>query len=272
MTAQNPTPQDVPTEDTQTLSGFKKLLSVFDVKRYRYHMRYDPTSIWSYVVESTVLRSVGWIPGLMGALVRNVVYRPLFAQLGTLAFIETGVELKSTGSISLGKRTVVQGNVHLNGWHLDSSIDLKEFAYLDRGVNITVHEQGHIEIGPRTYVGPYTCIAGPGPVSIGKQCLISSHCGIYGNNHVFDDPNAYIRKQGFTCKGIVIEDDCWLGTGVRVLDGVTVGYGSVIGAGAVVTKDIPPYSIAVGIPARVIGQRGPSDPKPDPNQVIAASV
>jgi acetyltransferase-like isoleucine patch superfamily enzyme len=53
----------------------------------------------------------------------------------------------------------------------------------------------------------------------------------------------------------VIEDDCWLGTGVKVLDGVTIGQGSVVGAGAVVTKDIPPYSVAVGIPSKVIAQR-----------------
>ncbi|MCX7595635.1 MAG: acyltransferase, partial [Fischerella sp.] len=62
-------------------------------------------------------------------------------------------------------------------------------------------------------------------------------------------------EQGVTCKGIIIEDDCWLGHGVTVLDGVTIGKGSVIGAGAVVTKDIPPYSVAVGIPAKVVKSR-----------------
>lgn len=56
-------------------------------------------------------------------------------------------------------------------------------------------------------------------------------------------------------KGIVIEDDCWLGTGVKILDGVTIGKGSVIGAGAVVTKNIPSYSVAVGVPAKVISKR-----------------
>ena len=258
--------------DAPKPSGLSKLLKIFDVQLYRYHIRYEPTSLWAYIIEATVLRSVGWIPGLLGGLMRNLVYQPLFKKLGPFALIETGVELKSAGSLSLGKRAVVQGNVQLNGWHLDSEICLKDFAYLDRGVNITVHEKGRIEIGSRTYIGPYTCIAGPGPVIVGEQCLISSHCGIYGNNHIFDDPNTYVRKQGFTCKGITLEDDCWLGTGVRVLDGVTIGQGSVVGAGAVVTKDIPPYSIAVGVPAKVIGKRGPTDPKPDPNQLAAAAV
>ncbi len=79
-------------------------------------------------------------------------------------------------------------------------------------------------------------------------------------NHNFADTSQKIIDQGVTCKGIVIEDDCWLGFGVKVLDGVTIGKGSVIGAGAIVTKDIPPFSIAVGVPARVIKSRNPTDP------------
>jgi acetyltransferase-like isoleucine patch superfamily enzyme len=86
--------------------------------------------------------------------------------------------------------------------------------------------------------------------------MIASHTGIYANNHNFADLTRPMNSQGVTSKGIVIENDCWLGTGVKVLDGVRIGRGSIIGAGAVVTKDIPPYSIAVGVPAKVIGQRG----------------
>ncbi|PSN10551.1 hypothetical protein C7293_27655 [filamentous cyanobacterium CCT1] len=82
--------------------------------------------------------------------------------------------------------------------------------------------------------------------------MIASHCSMYANNHRFDDWTRTINSQPLTAVGITIEDDCWLGTGVRVLDGVTIGRGSVIGAGAVVSRDIPPYSVAVGVPARVI--------------------
>ena len=137
----------------------------------------------------------------------------------------------------------------------NSQIYLRKQVILDRGVDIRALDRGYIELGESTYVGPYTCLAGPGPIEIGKNCLIGSHSGIYGNNHNFDNPELKIVEQGITCKGIAIEDDCWLGTGVKVLDGVTIGQGSVIGAGAVVTKDIPPYSVAVGVPARVISRR-----------------
>ena len=88
--------------------------------------------------------------------------------------------------------------------------------------------------------------------------MIASHSGIYANNHNFADPNRPICQQGNSYKGIVIEEDSWLGSGVRVLDGVTIGRGSVVGSGAVVTKSLPPYSIAVGVPAKVIGRRGES--------------
>ncbi len=99
------------------------------------------------------------------------------------------------------------------------------------------------------------CIAGPGDIKIGKDCLIAAHSGIFANNHIYSDPTQLIMSQGVTRQGIVIEDDCWLGSGVKVLDGVTIGRGSVVGAGAVVTKNIPPFSIAVGVPARVIKRR-----------------
>ncbi|HEY9769853.1 MAG TPA: acyltransferase [Coleofasciculaceae cyanobacterium] len=104
---------------------------------------------------------------------------------------------------------------------------------------------------------PYTCLSAYGKLNIGKNCLIASHTSIYAHNHNFSDHNKIIAEQGFNYKGITIEDNCWLGSGVRVLDGVTIGRDSVIGSGAVVTKDIPPYSVAVGVPAKVISTRLP---------------
>jgi acetyltransferase-like isoleucine patch superfamily enzyme len=97
---------------------------------------------------------------------------------------------------------------------------------------------------------------GQGGLEIGNDCLIASHVVFIPENHVFDRRDVAIREQGGTRKGIRIGDDVWLATGAVVLDGVSIGRGAVIGAGSVVTKDIPDYAIAVGVPARVIGQRG----------------
>ena len=74
-------------------------------------------------------------------------------------------------------------------------------------------------------------------------------------NHIFENPNVLIREQGLEYSPIIINDDVWIGSRVNILAGVNVGSGSVIGAGSVVTKDIPPYSIAIGVPAKVIKRR-----------------
>jgi len=122
--------------------------------------------------------------------------------------------------------------------------------------------QGNVRIGSDSSLQAYCCIvgykndaAGDGSIIIGNGVRIAPHVVMVAANHVFDNPDIPIHKQGLRRKPIVIEDDCWLGARVNVTAGVTIGRGSVIGGGAVVTRDIPPYSIAVGVPARVIGSR-----------------
>jgi acetyltransferase-like isoleucine patch superfamily enzyme len=82
-------------------------------------------------------------------------------------------------------------------------------------------------------------------------------------NHVFTDTTRPIMDQGITARGIRIEDNSWIGAGAIILDGVTVGRGSCIGAGAVVTHSVPPHSLAVGVPARVV-RNLIDDPVPPP--------
>lgn len=180
-------------------------------------------------------------------------------KIGNHSMINSNVFICSASGennqILVGEHIKLDSNVSLNSYGDNSKISIKESVFLDRGVDIRPHDKGFIEIGEGTYIGPYVCIAGPGHIRIGKDCLIASHSGIYANNHLFADPTIKIKDQGVVRKGITIEDDCWLGSGVRVLDGVTIGQGSVIGAGAVVTKDIPPFSVAVGVPAKVISHR-----------------
>ena len=84
---------------------------------------------------------------------------------------------------------------------------------------------------------------------------IASYAALYGFNHVFDDLEIPIWWQGLDEQGIVVEDDVWVGTHVVICDGVTVGAHSVLAAGSVVTKDVPPYSVAGGVPARVLYDR-----------------
>ena len=84
---------------------------------------------------------------------------------------------------------------------------------------------------------------------------IAPNVVIIGANHAFADPNKTLKSQGSTSKGIVIEDDVWIATNSSILDGVTIGKGSVVAAGAVVNKDVPPYSVVGGVPAKILKSR-----------------
>lgn len=214
-------------------------------------------SRWSRVREIILTSLAGWIPRPFGVPIRRYLYCLIFARQGKALYVQEGVDLVGAESIEIGNKVNIKRGVSLNAYAPNSKICLSNQVLLNRGVDIKTTRKGNcqIEIGESTVIGPYTCIAGPGHIKIGTSCLIASHGGIYASQHIFADPNREIRTQGVTREGIVIEDDSWLGAGVQVLDGVTIGRGSVIGAGAVVTKDIPPYSIAVGVPARVISNR-----------------
>jgi acetyltransferase-like isoleucine patch superfamily enzyme/putative methionine-R-sulfoxide reductase with GAF domain len=207
--------------------------------------------------ELIITTTVGSLPKLaMGTAARRKFYPLILRHMGKKVFIQEGVEFLSAEKIELGDEVYLFGNVKLNAWNDNCQILLGDRVAIDRGADITcAGDNCTIEIGDGTFVGPYSCIAGPGNVRIGKDCMIAAHSGIVANNHVFADPLQRIRDQGVTKKGIEIGDDCWLGYGVKVLDGVTIGKGSVIGAGAVVTKDLPPYSVAVGVPAKAIANR-----------------
>jgi len=93
-------------------------------------------------------------------------------------------------------------------------------------------------------IGEYTVIRGQGGVTIGDRVYTSPGTQIIAVNHVFDDAARPFVEQGITAEGIVIEDDVWLGSAAIVTDGVRIGQGAVIAAGAVVTKDVPPHTVA----------------------------
>jgi acetyltransferase-like isoleucine patch superfamily enzyme len=123
--------------------------------------------------------------------------------------------------------------------------------------------RGDVEIGAHCSVNPYANVAGE--VTIGDGVRIASTAGIWGMNHQYADPDRPIYEQGLEHEGIEVEDDVWIGAGAQLLDGTSVGAHSVVGAGAVVTSDVEPYSIVGGNPARTIGDRRDSQSVDDAN-------
>jgi acetyltransferase-like isoleucine patch superfamily enzyme len=114
---------------------------------------------------------------------------------------------------------------------------------------------GEIRIGANTFIGEYVMIYGHGGVQIGKNTLIAMHTCIISSNHTIPRKSVLIRSQSDQLLPVKIGDDVWIGAGAKILGGVTIGDGCVIGAGAVVTHDLPPYAVAIGVPAVIKAYR-----------------
>jgi acetyltransferase-like isoleucine patch superfamily enzyme len=112
-----------------------------------------------------------------------------------------------------------------------------------------------LKLGERGFIGRHTYIGVFQPIIIGCRVLIGAYCYLISANHSIGRRDIPIVEQGFTGAPIIIEDDAWLGTHVVVLPGVTIGRGAVIGAGSVVTCNIPAWEIWGGVPARFIKSR-----------------
>ena len=112
-----------------------------------------------------------------------------------------------------------------------------------------------ITIGDRSAVGAGSFLGGQGGIWIGRDVIMGPGVRIFSENHNYGDVEQPIRAQGQTRAAVAIDNDCWIGGGATILAGVTIGRGSVIAAGAVVTRDVPEYSVAGGVPARVLRSR-----------------
>ncbi|NLP48049.1 MAG: acyltransferase [Clostridiales bacterium] len=148
-----------------------------------------------------------------------------------------------------GKNFNSDDNVKICQPHLVSMGDNVSFYY---GVYIEPCDK-EITIGSNTHFAPYCVIYGP--LSVGDNCAIAAHVTLASVAHSHADPNRPMVEQATDQRKIIIEDDVWIGANAVVTPGITIGRGSIIGAGAVVTKDVEPYSVMGGVPARLIRKR-----------------
>lgn len=155
--------------------------------------------------------------------------------------------------VSVGRRLFCEKGVEMNNFD-GGHIFIGNNCELRSGCKLLSYG-GDIRIGDNCSVNPYTILYGHGGLTIGNNVRIAAECVIIPSNHNFKNPNIPIISQGLTNKGILIEDDVWIGCGVRILDGITIAKGCVIGAGSVVTKSTQQYGIYVGSPARMISSR-----------------
>ena len=130
-----------------------------------------------------------------------------------------------------------------NKFYLGKDSTIEDFTTLNNGV-------GNMIIGDRTRIGLGNTLIGP--ITIGNDVMLAQNITMSGLNHGYEDITMSIHDQPVTTAPIIIEDECWIGANSVIVAGVTVGKHSIVAAGSIVTKDIPPYSIVGGNPARLL--------------------
>ncbi|MFM7359149.1 MAG: acyltransferase [Sediminibacterium sp.] len=170
------------------------------------------------------------------------------------------VSIRYAGYLEAGRELIIEDYAEINARStqkiiLGNRVTIGKYAIIRPG-NLYGGEPGEgLRVGDHSNIGPYCYIGCSGLISIGKNVMISPRVSIYAENHVFDSTEDTIKSQGVKRKTVVIEDDCWIAANSIILAGVTIGKGSVVAAGSVVSKDVPPYSVVAGVPARIIKSR-----------------
>lgn len=196
---------------------------------------------------------------LLRGLVKTLILQRRFG----LVFMAKGVNLRGASLIRFGRGVTLERGVIIDGL-LRRGITLGDHVMIGpysvlAGAPVSNLGEG-IVMGANSAVNAYSFIGSSGMITIGKNVIMGQHVCFHPENHNFDRLDVPVRAQGTTRQGIIIEDDVWVGSNVTFLDGAHVGEGSVIGAGAVVRGTIPRYSVAVGVPARVVRSRKPGEP------------
>lgn len=182
-------------------------------------------------LEELAVACLAWLPARPGMVIRLVCWKPLFAACGRVRF-GTGLVLQGCASMRLADK-----------------------VRLGRGCQLYA-EGGSLELGEETALSPgVTVDASGGLVRLGRQVAVGPGTVIRAANHCFDRPDVPIMRQGHRYGEVIVEDDVWIAANCTLTPDVRVGRGAVVGAGAVVTRDVEPYAIVGGVPARIIGRR-----------------
>jgi len=224
-----------------------------DIRRYA-EKRTGTRSLLRFMLQGTIFTLFTGFPTALGSFVRPLVYRALMAGVGSGCFIEKNVKLNTPQRVTFGDRVMVGEGTIFDVVEPRSRIVVGDDVKIPRYCTLRACP-GDITIGSKVNIGTFSFLAGYGGLSMGDKVAIASHVVIMTYLHGFSDRSVAIRDQDVELRPVVIEENVWIGTHALIMPGVRIGTGSVIGAGSVVTKDIPPYSVAVGSPARVIKER-----------------
>ncbi|MCA9473029.1 MAG: acyltransferase [Nitrospira sp.] len=149
---------------------------------------------------------------------------------------------------------MIDDYVVLDAKGASSLIVLGDQILLGRNSILTCNDSA-MSIGNFVSIGPFCFLVSRSHLTIGSNVAIGAGTHMLGGGHAYDDPDMPVIHQARVSKGITVEDGAWIGIGAKILDGVTIGRNSIVGAGAVVSKDVPPWTVVLGNPARVVEKR-----------------
>jgi acetyltransferase-like isoleucine patch superfamily enzyme len=203
------------------------------------------------LLAGTVVRRFAW-------LVRGAVKCLILQQRIGFVFMAPGSNLRNAARIRFGKgvtleRGVIIDGLSRDGIELGDNVMIGPYSVIRAGMLSNLG--AGVRMGNNSAMDAYSSIGAAGPVTIGENVIMGQHIAFHAENHNYVRVDIPIKHQGTRRKGIVIEDDCWVGSNTIFLDGAQVGRGCVIAAGSLVRGEIPPYSIVVGAPARVLRSR-----------------
>jgi len=192
-------------------------------------------------------------------LIRGSFASIYFKESNGLLFIGKYTKIKFKSKISLGKSVQIGDYVEINalskdGVKIGNNVTILRNTIIECTGVIRCLGEGLI-IGNNVGISQNCFIQVRGKISIGNNVIFGPGVSLFSENHNFSDLTKYINEQGETRKGINIEDGVWVASGATILDGVTIGANSIIAAGSIVNKDIPPFTIVGGIPAKIIKYR-----------------
>lgn len=226
----------------------RKLIEQFIsvVKHEEYHL--DPQITTGTMIGVLLERAV---------MAARGVFRPV--RNSGLLFIGSHVRIKCPGKMWVGQSSTINDNCYINatskeGIRIGASFSLGRNSIIDcTGILSELGES--LVIGNNVGISPNFTLFVRGKVVIGDDTIIGPNVTIVAENHIADRIDIPIHEQGCKRMGIRIGEKCWIGANVVILDGVSIGEGSIVAAGAVVNRDVEAYSVVGGIPAKVISQR-----------------
>ncbi len=202
-----------------------------------------------------ILLLCSWVPGALGFLLRKLFYPSLFAELGRGVVFGRNVVIRHPHKIKIGDNVIIDDNCVLDAKGCQGTdFIIGNNVILSRGCILSAKD-GTLSIGDNTNFGANCLVYAVKETTIGRDTLFAAQCYVGGSMYHFERTDIPPIQQGSYANGISIGDGCWLGAGVKVIDGVKVGNGVILGTGAVVNKNIEAFTVAVGVPAKVVKKR-----------------